>query len=111
MFTSTDFVYAKESIKLIPGGESIGIKLNTGVYIAGKYQVDTIDGKIEPWRKSDIEIGDKIVMVDNANVVNNLDLINNINNSIDEEVILTIQRYTHPNCEYQIKSKIDRIIH
>ena len=63
MFTSTDFVYAKESIKLIPGGESIGIKLNTGVYIAGKYQVDTIDGKIEPWRKSDIEIGDKISLV------------------------------------------------
>lgn len=92
LFTSTEVVYAQESIKVIPGGESIGIKLNTGVYVAGKYQVDTMDGKIEPWRKSDIEIGDKIVKIDKVNVDNNTDLINNVNRSIDDEVILTIQR-------------------
>ena len=82
VFTSAKVVYAKDSIKVIPGGESIGIKLNTGVYVAGKYQVDTIDGKVEPWRKSDIEVGDKIVMIDNVNVDNNIDLINNVNKII-----------------------------
>lgn len=92
IFTSTKVVYAKESIKVIPGGESIGIKLNTGIYVAGKYQVDTTKGKIEPWRKSDIEIGDKIIKIDNINVDNNIELINNVDKSVDDEVILTIQR-------------------
>ena len=33
------------SLEVIPGGETIGIKLNTGIYVAGKYEVETIDGK------------------------------------------------------------------
>ena len=35
---------------LIPGGETIGIRLDTGVYVAGKYQVETESGKQTPWK-------------------------------------------------------------
>ena len=81
-----------ETLEVIPGGETVGIKLNTGVYIAGKYQVETTNGKKTPWRKSDIEIGDKILKVDGNNIENNQQLSKNINASPDEEIILTILR-------------------
>lgn len=90
--TTSHIIQASDPQKVIPGGESIGIKLNTGVYVAGKYQVDTISGKVTPWIKSDIEVGDKIVKIDNVSIDNNMSLINKISNCYEEEVILTIQR-------------------
>lgn len=88
---NTNFVEAS-SIEVIPGGEAIGIKLNTGVYVAGKYQVETNDGKKIPWRKSDIEIGDKLLKIDGVDIENNQQLTKCINASPDDEVILTILR-------------------
>lgn len=88
---NTNFVEAS-SIEVIPGGEAIGIKLNTGVYVAGKYQVETNDGKKIPWRKSDIEIGDKLLKIDGVDIENNQQLTKCINASLDDEVILTILR-------------------
>ena len=80
------------SLEVIPGGETIGIKLNTGIYVAGKYEVETIDGKKIPWRKTDIEIGDKILEVDGKEVLSNIELSELINSSVDDELIITIQR-------------------
>ncbi len=88
---NTNFVEAS-SMEVIPGGEAIGIKLNTGVYVAGKYQVETSDGKKIPWRKSDIEIGDKLLKIDGVDIENNQQLTKCINASLDDEVILTILR-------------------
>ena len=88
---NTNFVEAS-AIEVIPGGEAIGIKLNTGVYVAGKYQVETNDGKKIPWRKSDIEIGDKLLKIDGVDIENNQQLTKCINASPDDEVILTILR-------------------
>lgn len=88
---NTNFVKAS-TIEVIPGGESIGIKLNTGVYVAGKYQVETPNGKKLPWRKSDIEIGDKLLKIDGIDIENNQQLTKCLNASIDNEVILTILR-------------------
>ncbi len=64
------------------GGDSIGIKMNTGVYVVGKYQVSKNNNKISPWSKSDIEIGDVIDSVNGIKVANNAQLqkyIKNIN--------------------------------
>ena len=92
MSSSTNIIQAKEVKKVIPGGESIGIKLNTGIYVAGKYQVDTNNGKVEPWQKSDIEVGDRILEIDNTPVNNNVLLIEKVSKNEKNEVILTIQR-------------------
>lgn len=89
--TNSKIVYA-DTLEVILGGDAIGIKLNTGVYVAGKYQVETDNGKKIPWRKSDIEIGDKILKIDGVSVNNNQDLTRNINASLDEDLILTILR-------------------
>lgn len=54
-------VLAEENNKVYLGGDTIGLKLDTGVYVAGKYEVATKTGKKSPWIRSDIEVGDKIV--------------------------------------------------
>ena len=38
------------------------------MYVAGKYEVETINGKKSPWRKSDLEVGDKILEVDGKDI-------------------------------------------
>ena len=59
--------YANSDKLVVLGGENIGIKLNTGVTVIGKYEVETEDGKLKPWRNSDIEINDIIISVNNLN--------------------------------------------
>ncbi len=54
--------------------------------------VETTEGKKTPWRKSDIEIGDKILKIDNEVIDNNQKMSKVINSSKDNELILTIQR-------------------
>lgn len=85
-------VFAESDLEVIPGGETIGLKLNTGIYVAGKYEVDTKEGKKLPWRKSDIEIGDKIVEIDNKKVTSNNELVSLIEASKDDDLVLTLVR-------------------
>lgn len=88
----TKIIFAAGEVEVIPGGETIGLKLNTGIYVAGKYEVDTKNGKKAPWRKSDIEVGDKIIEIDNKKVVSNEEMAKIVNNSMDNELVLTIIR-------------------
>ncbi len=76
----------------IPGGETIGIQLDTGVYVAGKYEVQTTRSKVSPWRKSDIDVGDKIMEIDKVEVMNNNDVMKRLQVIDDDNVILTLQR-------------------
>lgn len=47
--------------KVIPGGQSIGVKLNTlGVLVVGHHQIDTEDGKQSPGEIAGVEVGDII---------------------------------------------------
>ena len=54
-----------ENEYVILGGDSIGLKFSTGVIVSGKYKVETEIGKVKPWEKSDISVGDKIIEIDN----------------------------------------------
>lgn len=78
-----DFVYLS--------GDSIGIKMETGVYVAGKYHVNTENGKVSPWKNSNIEVGDKILKIDNYKVETNNDLLKYLSNK-NNNVNLTLQR-------------------
>lgn len=50
--------------KVIPGGQSIGVKLNTlGVLVVGHHQIDTTDGKKSPGELAGVEIGDIITHI------------------------------------------------
>ena len=71
IFINTLNIKANDDIYVIPGGESIGLKIETGVEVVGKYSVLTIDGKVNPWSDSKIEAGDYIIEVNNELISNN----------------------------------------
>ena len=84
--------FAGTNKTVLLGGHSIGLKLDTGIYVAGLYQVETKDGVISPWINSDIKEGDKIVKY-NGNVINNNnDLLNKLKNENEKKINLTIDR-------------------
>lgn len=78
IFINTLNIKANDDIYVIPGGESIGLKIETGVEVVGKYSVLTIDGKVNPWSDSKIEAGDYIIEVNNELISNNEQLISKI---------------------------------
>lgn len=58
--------------KVIPGGQSIGVKLNTlGVLVVGHHQIDTKDGKKSPGEIAGVEVGDIIKGI-NGKKINNM---------------------------------------
>ena len=76
---------------VIPGGESLGLKLNTGVYIVGKYEVLTNLGKVSPWKESNIKENDLLIAIDNKKVSNNIELLNILKN-LNNETELILKR-------------------
>lgn len=84
-------VYANEKEFVYLSGDSIGIKMETGIYVAGKYQVNTENGKTSPWKNSNIEVGDKIIKINNIDVDTNDELLKYLSNQ-NERVSLTIER-------------------
>jgi hypothetical protein len=81
-----------ESEYVILGGDSIGLKFSTGVIVSGKYKVETEIGKVKPWEKSDIAVGDKIIEIDNIIINNTSSLLKYLKLVKDNDCILTIER-------------------
>lgn len=53
-----------KNFKIIPGGQSIGVKLNTvGVLVVGHHQVATESGKVSPGEIAGIQVGDIITQI------------------------------------------------
>ncbi|MHA6251018.1 SpoIVB peptidase [Oceanobacillus sp. CAU 1775] len=54
----------KDSIKLIPGGQSIGVQLQTlGVLVVGHHAVDANNGKLSPGEEAKVNVGDIIIEI------------------------------------------------
>ena len=83
---------ANDDIYVIPGGESIGLKIETGVEVVGKYSVQTQNGKKNPWANSNIDIGDYIIKINNLNVPNNETLIKILKDIKTDNCTLKIKR-------------------
>lgn len=94
IFIANTTVEAKsKEMYVIPGGDSIGLQLSTGVYITGKYDVKTEKGDLSPWQKGDIETGDKIVEINNIAVKTIADIqliLSKMTNN--QDVILKLKR-------------------
>ena len=53
-----------KDFKVIPGGQSIGVKLNTlGVLVVGHHQITTEEGAFSPGEKAGIKVGDIIMAI------------------------------------------------
>ncbi|WP_433743059.1 SpoIVB peptidase [Falsibacillus pallidus] len=61
--------------KVIPGGQSIGVKLNTlGVLVVGHHLVSTDKGKVSPGEKAGIQVGDIITEINGQKIENMSDV-------------------------------------
>lgn len=89
--TLTFNVQANNNIYVIPGGESIGLKIETGVEVVGKYTVQTNSGKKNPWSNSKIDVGDYIIKLNDIKVSNN------------DMLIKTLKELETSSCTLQIK--------
>lgn len=57
-------VQVLKDFKVIPGGQSIGVKLNTlGVLVVGHHQVNTSSGKRSPGETAQVQVGDIITKI------------------------------------------------
>ncbi|MED4463797.1 SpoIVB peptidase [Metabacillus fastidiosus] len=55
--------------KIIPGGQSIGVKLNTlGVLVVGHHQIATKEGKKSPGEIAGVEVGDIITNINGTKI-------------------------------------------
>ena len=91
LFSFQNVVFASNK-EVILGGDSIGLKFDTGVIISGKYDVETSNGIIKPWEKSNIMIGDKIIMVGSIKINSIDNLLNCLNILKDDKLNLTLLR-------------------
>lgn len=83
-----------DRICVIPGGNSIGVKLNTkGVLVVALSDVVGIDGKkYSPAREAGIKVGDAIVEIDGEKVKNAEYVINKLNSTNGDKINVVIER-------------------
>ncbi|WP_425283752.1 SpoIVB peptidase [Mesobacillus persicus] len=58
-----------KDFRVMPGGQSIGVKLNTvGVLVVGHHQVQTAEGKVSPGELAGIKVGDIITEINGKRI-------------------------------------------
>lgn len=64
-----------EDFRVIPGGQSIGVKLNTaGILVVGHHQIRTENGKVSPGELAGIKVGDLIVEINGKKIEKTLEI-------------------------------------
>mgnify|MGYP000988913200 CR=1 FL=1 len=81
-------------LKLIPGGHSIGVKLNTeGVLVVGIADIKNTNGKTHNLAEKDgVEIGDSLISIDNEYIINADHVKTIIKGSKGKELTLILER-------------------
>ncbi|WP_188692314.1 SpoIVB peptidase [Pullulanibacillus camelliae] len=80
-------------IRLVPGGESIGIKLNSvGVLVVGYHLVDTEQGEKSPGETAGVKVGDIITKINDKNIEKMADVKNAITDAGDKPLKLVVLR-------------------
>ncbi len=68
-------VHVLKNVRMIPGGQSIGVKLNTvGVLVVGHHLVNSEKGKLSPGEQAGIQVGDMIIKMDGKKIENMSDV-------------------------------------
>lgn len=79
---------------VVPGGEAIGVKLNTkGVLVVATSEISGIDGKIyNPAKKAGIKVGDSITTINGIKIKDAEHVIQLLNNIKSNKVKIEIER-------------------
>ncbi|WZL71429.1 SpoIVB peptidase [Clostridiaceae bacterium 35-E11] len=80
--------------KVIPGGQSVGVRLNTkGVLVVGLEEIEGIDGKkYNPGYKAGLSIGDSILEINNIKIKDADHVTHIINNNVNKNITLKVKR-------------------
>ncbi|MGV8982401.1 SpoIVB peptidase [Clostridium sp.] len=104
--------FAKDNseIMVYPGGQPIGVKLNTkGVLVVALSDIDGTNGRIvSPAANAGVQIGDSIIKINNVEIKHAEDITRFVNTKEKSEITLTLQRKN--NSEYfdvKVKPAID----
>ena len=83
-----------DNIYLIPGGQAIGVKLNTkGVLVVSISEIVGVDGNIgKPAQDAGIKVGDSIIEINNVKVNDSNHVIEILNSIKNEEIIIKVLR-------------------
>ncbi|WP_074350272.1 SpoIVB peptidase [Proteiniborus sp. DW1] len=79
---------------VVPGGEAIGVKLNTkGVLVVGTSEILSVDGKTyNPAKNAGIKVGDTITMIDGIKIKDADHVIHLLNNIKSNTVKIEVER-------------------
>lgn len=96
--------YDIKNVKVIPGGQSIGVKLNSaGIMVIGYHYIELNGNKISPSEQGNIKIGDLIIAI-NGKKINNISEITDLTNKygkMGKQINLSLIRG---------KEKLDKVI-
>jgi stage IV sporulation protein B len=81
-------------IMLYPGGQPVGVKLNTqGVLVVALSDIETEDGKgTSPGAVGGLQVGDSIIKINNISITSSEQVAKLVDNSEGKEITLTINR-------------------
>jgi stage IV sporulation protein B len=98
------FVRDNSEITVYPGGQPIGVKLNTkGVLVVALSDIEGVNGKTaSPAANAGVQIGDSIIKINDAEINHAEDVTRLINEKKRSEVTLKIQR-KNDNNYFEIK--------
>lgn len=81
-----------KDFKVIPGGQSIGVKLNTvGVLVVGHHQIETNEGKLSPGELADIRVGDIITKINGKKIEKMSDVAPLVQEAGEKGIPLTME--------------------
>lgn len=80
--------------KIYVSGESIGIKLNSGVEVVGTFGIKVDGSIVKPWEECGITEGDKIISLNHKTIEKSNDLLTALKQSNGEKCSITFLRNT-----------------
>ena len=88
-------VYAYDISKddtLYIGGESVGIKLNNGIYVVGTFGIENNGVIYKPWADAGLREGDRIISLNGVDVLTTKDLLNVLSDIRDNTTSIVYER-------------------
>ena len=104
------FIKSKSDVMVYPGGQPIGVKLNTkGVLVVALSDIEGTDGKTpSPAANAGVQIGDSIISINDNEINSAEDVARFINEEKNSELILKLQRKNKSDFfEVKVKPTID----
>jgi stage IV sporulation protein B len=104
------FIKKRPVIMVYPGGQPIGVKLNTkGVLVVGLSDIEGSNGKVQsPAANAGVQIGDSIIRINDNEINSAEDLARFVNKEKNLEITLILQRKNNSSTfEVKVKPIID----